>query len=134
MHSWRRTSRSEPRCPPRSPRWVKLLLASESDEAIRKRMTSASFAGEWGPKAAQSVEALLEQISRIRTDGYAVQDEELARGLRSIAWPIRQANGHVAWAVDIALPAAEFTMAQMPARFREPLLCACTEISRRLAR
>jgi len=110
----------------------KLLLAFQSDAECAKRISAASFAGKWGPKAITSVRALQKQLVRIRAEGYAAQDEELAPGLRSIAGPIRRADGDVVAAVNIAVPAAEFTMKQLVARLREPLLTTCANISRRL--
>jgi len=110
----------------------KLLLAFLSDAELARRLGAASFAGTWGPNAVASLKDLRKQIARIRNDGYAIQDEELAHGLRSIAGPVRQADGEVIAAVNVAVPAAEFTAKQLVSRLRAPLLDACTNISHRL--
>jgi IclR family pca regulon transcriptional regulator len=68
----------------------------------------------------------------VRASGFAVQDEELAAGLRSIAAPVRAADGRVVAAVNVAVPAREYSVAQLLERVRGPLLDACAQISRRL--
>ena len=110
----------------------KVLLASLSDDALADRLDASSFAGTWGPNAIGSITALRKQLPRIRFDGYAVQDEELAHGLRSIAAPVRRNDNEVVAAVNIAVPAAEFTVARLVKTFRDPLLRACAHISARL--
>ncbi|HEV2741321.1 MAG TPA: IclR family transcriptional regulator [Candidatus Elarobacter sp.] len=109
----------------------KALLASLSDDALADRLDASSFAGTWGTNAIGSITALRKQLPRIRADGYAVQDEELAHGLRSIAASVRQQDDIVA-AVNIAVPAAEFTVARLVKTLRGPLLRACAQISARL--
>jgi IclR family pca regulon transcriptional regulator len=110
----------------------KVLLADLSDEDLRKRISASSFAGPWGPNAVRSITALKKELARVRTAGFAVQDEELAAGLRSIAAPVRAADGRVVAAVNVAVPARECSVEDLLARVREPLLSACAQISRRL--
>ncbi len=110
----------------------KVLLAYAPPGEFDARITAASFAGAFGPKAIGSVAALEAQLVKVRSDGYAVQDEELASGLRSIAAPVRHADGRVVAAVNVAVPASRFTVRQLIAHVREPLVSACAEISHRL--
>ena len=110
----------------------KLLLAFLPEADVARRLGPAAFAGTWGPNAIESVKALMKHLPRIREDGYAIQDEELAGGLRSIAGPVRRADGEVIAAVNVAVPAAEFTVKQLVSKLRQPLLTACETISRRL--
>ena len=67
--------------------------------------------------------------------------ESLAKGLRilslfserrSIAGPVRDNAGRVIAAVNIAVPAVLFSVDDLHARLRDPLLAACAQISRRM--
>ncbi|MET9685301.1 IclR family transcriptional regulator domain-containing protein [Streptomyces coeruleorubidus] len=50
-------------------------------------------------------EALLTELRRVRRQGYAVVDQELEEGLRSVAAPVRDRDGDVVAAVNIAVHA-----------------------------
>jgi IclR family pca regulon transcriptional regulator len=110
----------------------KVLLAFMPEAELAQRITSASFGGAWGPNALRTMPALAKELAAVRSAGFAVQDEELASGLRSIAAPIRQNDGRVVAAVNVAVPAREFTVNDLRKRVRDPLLAACAQISRRL--
>jgi IclR family pca regulon transcriptional regulator len=110
----------------------KVLLAYASDDDLATRIDARSFAGNWGPNAVTSLAALRPHLERVRAAGYALQDEEVAGGLRSIAGPVRGAGGRVIAAVNIAVPAVAFTVDDLRDRCRAPLLAACAQISRRM--
>jgi IclR family pca regulon transcriptional regulator len=110
----------------------KVLLAHMSDDDVRKVISASSFEGSWGPNAVRTMSALKKELAKVRELGFAVQDEELASGLRSIAAPVRQNDGRVVAAVNVAVPARDFSVDQLRKRIREPLLAACAQISRRL--
>lgn len=110
----------------------KVLLADLTDEELRKRITPKAFEGPWGPNAVRNMTALKKELARVRERGFAVQDEELASGLRSIAAPLRNKGGRVVAAVNVAVPARAFSVDELLKRIREPLFSACERISRRL--
>jgi IclR family pca regulon transcriptional regulator len=110
----------------------KVMLAAATPAELRACVGAASFGGAFGPKAVRSMAELAAQLDKIRADGFAVQDEELASGLRSIAAPVRAADGRVIAAVNVAVPASRFTVRQLIAQVRDPLVSACTGISQRL--
>ena len=110
----------------------KVLLSSLDDAALERRLTEASFAGATGPKAIRSLTELRPALAEIRKQGWAVQDEELAPGLRSVAAPVRDSSGSVVAAVNVAVPAIEFPVARLIDELRPPLLGACQEITRLL--
>jgi len=56
-------------------------------------------------------EALEEELERVRQDGYAVDDEESAQGLRCVAAPVRDASGHVVCALSLSSPADRLSLA-----------------------
>ena len=73
----------------------KLLLAYLDDADLAARITDASFSANSGPNAKVSLAELREELRTIRDQGWAMQDEELAYGLRSVAAPITGPDGRV---------------------------------------
>src|SRR6185369_9397119 len=77
----------------------KLLLAHLDDADLQSRITDASFAANSGPNAKVSLAELRDELRTIREQGWAMQDEELAYGLRTVAcwpastWPSRLKTG-----------------------------------------
>ena len=65
----------------------KLLLAHLDEADLAARITDASFSANSGPNAKVSLAELREELRTIRDQGWAMQDEELAYGLRSVAGP-----------------------------------------------
>jgi Transcriptional regulator len=55
-----------------------------------------------GPNTITSLEALEAELNQVRKNGYAINDEELASGLYSVAAPIRNSHGKVIAAINIA--------------------------------
>jgi IclR family pca regulon transcriptional regulator len=110
----------------------KLLLAALSDEELAVRITEASFAAPAGPNAKKSLAELRIELDRIRTDGYAVQDEELARGLRSVAVPVLGGDGVVVAAINVAVSSARHEVADLRGPLRERIQAAASDISTRL--
>jgi len=56
-------------------------------------------------------------IRQVRLDGFAVTDEELELGLRSIAVPVKNHQGRVLGAMNIGVHAARVSAAEMIHRF-----------------
>src|SRR3712207_4172946 len=52
-------------------------------------------------------EQLREELSEVRARGWALADEELAPGIRSVAVPVRDAEGQVRAAMNVTVHAAE---------------------------
>jgi len=57
---------------------------------------------------------LLEELARVREQGYATVQEELEEGLNAVAAPIRDHTGSVVAAASIAGPAYRLTPEQLP--------------------
>lgn len=62
-------------------------------------------------------EALMEELSRVRRAGYALIDQELEIGLRSIAVPLENARGRVVAALNIGAPAVHAGAEEMAALY-----------------
>ncbi|NEA98698.1 IclR family transcriptional regulator [Streptomyces sp. SID13726] len=110
----------------------KVLLSSLSDTELEQRLGEDSFAGATGPNAIRSLAQLEMTLDGIRKQGWALQDEELAYGLRSVAAPVSDASGTVVAAVNVAVPAMEFPVTRLVDELRPPLMEACGEITRLL--
>ncbi len=81
------------------------LASLPVDEAVN-RTIRAGFGrpDEFGPRAIRSVEQLLAELELVRERGWALNDEEVERGVRAIAAPVRQRDGTVVAAVALAGP------------------------------
>ena len=59
-----------------------------------------------GPNTITTLNALIVELDQVRQQGYAVNDEELAAGLRAVAAPDRHHNGEIVAAINISVPTA----------------------------
>lgn len=69
------------------------------------------------PHTVTSVARLRDILAQVRADGYAVLDEELEVGLRSIAVPVRNALGQVVAALNIGAQATRISSDKMRQEF-----------------
>jgi IclR family pca regulon transcriptional regulator len=84
------------------------------------------------PHTITDPERLRSTLEKVRADGYAMVDQELEEGVRSIAAPIRNGRGKVIAAMNISCHASRVTVAKMREEFRPPLLATANEISERI--
>jgi IclR family pca regulon transcriptional regulator len=110
----------------------KLLLAFLPPGEVDARIGPQAYERGGGPNAVRSASALRRQLATIRRQGWALQDEEVAAGLRSISAPLRDGSGTVTAAVNIAVNASVVSVGELVETMLEPLLAACAEISVRL--
>jgi IclR family transcriptional regulator, pca regulon regulatory protein len=78
------------------------LPAADREEALRQ--PSRSGLPPYPPRPAGELDA---ELVRVRAQGWALADEELAAGVRSIAAPVRDATGAVRAAMNVTVHAAE---------------------------
>jgi len=76
---------------------------------------------------------LRSELRRIAGQGFAVVDQELELGLRSIAVPIRDAGGEVCAAANVSASARRGTKASIRAELLPPLLATVEGLERDLA-
>jgi IclR family transcriptional regulator, pca regulon regulatory protein len=72
---------------------------------------------------------LQRELETVRAQGWAMADEELAPGVRSIAAPVRDGSGNVRAAVNVTVHAAETSREVLIDRHLAPLLAAAAKIS-----
>ena len=111
----------------------KLLLAWLDEDDLRGRITPASFSAQHGPNAKLSLDELQGELAQIREQGWALQDEELAYGLRSVAGPISGPDGRIVAGVNLAVQARDWSTQRIVRELKPVVLAACAEISRLLS-
>jgi IclR family transcriptional regulator, pca regulon regulatory protein len=72
---------------------------------------------------------LREILAEVRGKGYAINDEDLARGLRSVATQVRNHKGDVVAAVNIAVPSARVSRLELETRYAPLLLETARQIA-----
>jgi len=107
----------------------KLLLAHLDEADLQARITDASFAANSGPNAKVSLAELRDELRTIRDQGWSMQDEELAYGLRSVAAPITAPDGRVLAGVNLAVQARDWSTQRIIRELRPAVLATCAEIS-----
>ena len=80
------------------------------------------------PRSLTTLAAVLAELARVRGQGYAIIDEEVELGLRSIAVPLLTARGRTVAALNIGLAAAAQPAEAIPGRFLPALLRAQGEL------
>ena len=82
-----------------------------------------------GPNTLTSPDAFRAELQHIREVGLAVNNEELAYGLRSIAAPIHSRLGEVVAALNLAVHRTTASMDELLERFGPPVIRTANEIS-----
>jgi IclR family pca regulon transcriptional regulator len=90
----------------------KVLLAALSPADLAAALAVPSRAG-LPPYIGRSPEQLRDEFSEVRARGWAVADEELAPGVRSVAVPVRDGTGAVRAAMNVTVHAAETSREQL---------------------
>ena len=106
----------------------KVLLAALGPGAVEGVLAEPSRSGlvpRWQPDPAER-DAELRQV---RARGWALTDEQLTRGIRSVAAPLRNGSGQVVAALNVNTHAAETTVEQLLDHHLPLLLHAAGEIS-----
>jgi IclR family pca regulon transcriptional regulator len=85
-----------------------------------------------GPNTLTSRTALGLELKRVRENGFAINNEELAYGLRSIAAPILTHDGVAAAAINLAVHSSMVSLEDLAARLSATLRGAAADISSRL--
>jgi IclR family transcriptional regulator, pca regulon regulatory protein len=107
----------------------KLLLAYLDEDDLNTRITGESFTPNHGPNAKVSLDELRAELEVIRRDGWAMQDEELAFGLRSVAAPVRDATGQVVAGANLALQSRDWSSQRIVRELKPLIMQTCDEIS-----
>lgn len=106
----------------------KVLLAALPRDERERALAEPSRSGitpRWNPDAAERERVLCDVHAR----GWALTDEQLAPGIRSIAAPVRDDASHVVAALNVTTHAAETSIETLTERYLPLLLEAADTIS-----
>jgi IclR family pca regulon transcriptional regulator len=109
----------------------KVLLAFLPPDRLAATLRRIEFAKR-GPNTLASRTALAGELERVRADGLAVNNEELAYGLRSIAAPVRSQSGEVTAAINLAVHRSMVSLEDLLAHLGPALKRTAAEISARV--
>lgn len=98
---------------------------AEADQILARGMTRHT------PTTITSPDELQGHLSEIRRRGYAVDDEERIDGVRCVAAPVFDLEGHLAGALSVAAPAMRTTVERMH-QMGEETRAAAAAVSARL--
>jgi IclR family pca regulon transcriptional regulator len=86
----------------------KVLLAALPEDEVAQVLAEPSRSG-LPPAPARPGTELRRELTQVRAQGWALADEELAPGVRSVAAPVRDGSGRVRAAMNVTVHAAETT-------------------------
>jgi len=105
----------------------RVLLANLSPEELGSVLPAVEFT-HYTDRTVASVEKLRQILIAVKTEGYAVIDQELETGLRSMAVPVRNPSGHVVAAISVGAHGQRVSVQHMQTRFLPYLRAAAQEL------
>lgn len=115
----------------RFPAWAtsmgRVLLAGLDDEDLERYLERVALR-RLTLRTIASAPTLRAELDRVRAQGWAMVDQELEEGLRSVAAPIRNRAGRVTAAVNISTHASRYTTDDLRERLLPRLLATVTGI------
>ena len=105
----------------------KVLLAALSPDELTATLAQPSRSGL--PGGQKTHEQLCAELPEVRARGWALADEELAPGVRSVAVPVRDGDGVVRAAMNVTVHAAETSTEVLVGEHLPKLLRTAGEVS-----
>jgi IclR family transcriptional regulator, pca regulon regulatory protein len=106
----------------------KVLLAALDADSLERTLAEPSRSG-LAPLPRRSRADVAEELAAVRARGWAVADEELAPGIRSVAVPVRDGAGVVRAAMNVTVHAAETPLAVLTGEHLPRLLRAAGDVA-----
>jgi IclR family transcriptional regulator, pca regulon regulatory protein len=110
----------------------KILLAHLPDDEQRDRIAGITQLTKRGPNTITSKSALRRELAVVRNEGFAVNDEELAPELCSIAAPVRNDAREVVAAVNMAVHSSMISLEELVDALGLHLVSTADRLSARL--
>ncbi len=107
----------------------RVLLAAQQEDRAREILRSFPMTART-PFTLTKPDAVMEELERVRQQGFAAVDQEVEVGLRSVAVPLRNSRGKVVAALNTGLPVSPETMSALIDRYLDPLLKVSAELAR----
>ena len=111
----------------------KVLLAALPDDEVERVLAEPSRSG-ITPVRQPTRDERVAVLREVRARGWALSDEELARGIRSVAAPLRDGSGQVVAAMNVNAHAGETPLEVLTGEHLPALLAAAAETSADFAR
>jgi IclR family pca regulon transcriptional regulator len=111
----------------------RVLLADLPVQELDDFLASTRLEG-YTPKTIADPDELRAALAEVRKQGWALVDEELEVGLRSVAAPIRSAEGRTIAAMNVSAAASRVSLEELQERFLPKLLRTADLISASLVR
>jgi len=105
----------------------RVLLANLPPEELKSCLPKIKFT-RYTERTVSTIDALLEMLEQVRRNGYAIVDQELELGLRSMAVPIQSLSGRVMAAVNVGAHAQRASTQEMQTKFLPHLQAAAQEL------
>lgn len=109
----------------------RVLLSGLSDGDLQAYISETTFE-KLTPNTITNPERFRSIVRKVRSDGFALVDQELEEGVRSIAAPIHNSRGDVIAAMNVSCHASRVDVERMHDDFKPRLLEAAAEISDRV--
>ena len=110
----------------------KALLSKSQSEVLDSNFSDYTFR-KLGPNSITSFKDLESALRTVKRDGYAIEDEELAAGLRGVAVPIMSDTQSAAAAIGIVGGSTRVSMARLRRELVPVAVKAASELSEKLA-
>jgi len=110
----------------------RLLEMVSGDPEPMVRLAVVEALRRFGADASGAVPALAAALRRVREQGYALVDEELEMGLRSLAVPVVTRTGRLVAAMNTGVHTSRATLEEMAARFLPALRNGALALGRAL--
>jgi IclR family pca regulon transcriptional regulator len=110
----------------------RVLLAELSDAELRDRLPSGELPA-LTARTLTDADQLARELTRVHRQGWALVDQELEDGLRSVAAPVRNAAGTALAAVNVSTHASRTTLESLRTHLLPELLRTVAGIERDLA-
>ncbi len=116
----------------RLPAWAtsmgRVLLSHQPEEKLNDMLGRVTMI-RYTPQTVDSVAKLRAELKRVHQQGYALNDQELEMGLRSLAVPLFNAQGQVQAALNVGVHAGQMTAREMIERVLPELQKAARELT-----
>jgi IclR family pca regulon transcriptional regulator len=109
----------------------RVLLSGLNDDDLEAYISETTFE-KLTPNTIINAKRLQTIVRQVRTDGFALVDQELEEGVRSIAAPIHNSRGEVIAAMNVSCHASRVDVDRMLEDFKPRLLETASEISGRV--
>jgi IclR family pca regulon transcriptional regulator len=110
----------------------KMLLSDLSRQELFDLLGEGPYPKQ-GPNTITSLEALVSELERVRQQGFAVNDEELAAGLHSVAAPIRGSGRKIIAAINLSVVGSRLSRQELESLLAPKIVDAARQISSALS-